>query len=222
MLTRRPDHRYFSTKRAKEIPEHPLELALWHALNNKITDKHVARALELYSADEAVILYAWLVAEASDEQIKDALGISEETTQAYRHLFFDRHEFRDRLDLIRWVREYSEENPDQGVDILQNALVMGVPYLMWVYSKGEIALDPDTVKRQVMADAYFRGRSNRMHAMTSKEAQTAHQYMATAFKASQVLGEKSQGDMNQILIKLRYRDMTETVAEAAKDGEIIH
>lgn len=189
---------------------------------NKNTNDHVLRALELFTDSERDIMQAWLVAGATDVQIKDAIGLAEETTQAYRHLFFDMTVFRDQLDLIKWVRQYTEENEEANTAVLQNALVMGVPYLTWVYSRGEIEIDPDVVKRQVMADAYFRGRTNRMHSMTSKEAQIAHQYMSTAFKASQVLGEKSQGDMNQILIKLRYRDMTETVTEAAADEEILH
>jgi hypothetical protein len=222
MASRNPAHRFLAVKNETVAPEHPHERGLWLAMNRGQAEDHITRALELYVEDEREIMQAWLIAGATNEHIREYLGLAEEVTEAYRHLFFDMRVFRDQLDIIKWVREYTANQSETESAILQNALVMGVPYLMWVYGRGETTLAPEVVQRQVMADAYFRGRSGRMHTMTSKEAQVAHQYMSTAFKASQVLGEKNTGDINQILIKLRYRDMTEPVTEAVKNEEILH
>lgn len=222
MPSRNPRHRFDAIRASSVPPEHSIELALWHALRGTGTDPAVVRALEIYEGvDERETMQAWFIAYATDAQIQQTLRVSEDVTHAYRLLFFDITVFRDELDVIRWVREYADAGTDYGAQLLQNAVLMGPDYLAWLYSRGVVTLDPEAVKKHVMADAFFRGRQNRHHAMTSKEAQVSHAFMTTAFRASESLGT-SNIDMNQILIKLRYRDMTEPVDAVAQHEEILH
>lgn len=224
MPSRNPWHRYRAVKDAPEPPEHPSERALWELLHGQAGDNYVARALEAYAGDtEREVMQAWLIAHATDAQVKQYLRVPEEVTRAYRHLFFDTGVFRDELDVLRWVREYKPSGTaayDEG--LLQNAMMFGVDYLVWIFFRGESSVDPETVKKQVMADAYFRGRMNRFHPLTSREAQLSHTFMATAFKAAQALSERGQPDINQLVIKLRYRDETVPVDEVVKHEDILH
>jgi hypothetical protein len=223
-VARNPSHRYRAVRDATEPPEHPYERALWELLHDQAGDDHVARALEAYAGDtEREIMQAWLIANATDAQVKEHLRIPEEVTRAYRHLFFDTTVFRDELDVLRWVREYKPSGTAEfGEGLLKNAVMQGVDFLGWLFGRRVAALDPETVQKQIMADAYFRGRMNRFHPLTSREAQLSHTFMATAFKASQVLSAGSPPDINQLVIKLRYRDLTEPVDAVVKDEDILH
>ncbi len=219
-----PAQRYRAVKNAAEPPEHPYERALWELLHDQAGDDHVAYALGIYAGNtEREVMQAWLMANATDAQIHHHLRIPEQVTRAYRHLFFDTTVFRDELDVIRWVREFKPScSADFGEQFLQNAVMIGVDYLAWLFGRGEPTLAPETVQKHLMADAYFRGRMNRLHPLTSKEVQVAHRLMLTAFKVSQSLAKDSRPDISEILIKLRYRDMTEPVDEVVKHEDILH
>jgi len=224
MRARDPSHRYRAVQVASEAPAHPYEAALWNLLRQQAGDEQVAYALELYAGDfERELMQAWLLANATDAQVKQHLRIAEEATRAYRHLFFDTTVFRDELAVLRWVREYKPPaNAPFGEALLQNALMMGVDYLAWMICRGHASPDPEMVRKTIMADAYFRGRMNRFHPLSSREAQLSHQLMAQAFKASLALSEGSQLDVNQILIKLRYRDDTVPIDAVVKREDLLH
>jgi hypothetical protein len=219
-----PSHRYRAVKDAAEAPEHPVEGALWNLLHDQAGDNRVAYALEIYAGDtEHEVLDAWLIANATDAQVKQYLRIPEDVTRAYRHLFFDLAAFRDELDVLRWTREYKPSgSAAYGEGLLQNAVMFGVDYLVWLFFRGQSSLDPETVNKQIMADAYFRGRMNRFHPLTSREAQLSHTFMATAFKVSQALSAGTPPDINQLVIKLRYRELTEPIDEVVKHEDVLH
>jgi hypothetical protein len=219
---RNPTHRYRAVKDAAEAPEHPFEGALWNLLHDQAGDNHVAYALELFAGDtENEIMQAWLLANATDAQVKQYLRIPEEVTRAYRHLFFDIAAFRDELDILRWTREFKPSgSAAYGEGLLQNAVMFGVDYLVWLFFRGESSVAPETVQKQIMADAYFRGRMNRFHPLTSREAQLSHTFMATAFKVSQALSDGTPPDISQLVIKLRFRDQTESIDEVVKHEDV--
>jgi hypothetical protein len=223
VLVRKPHARYLATRSAAEPPEHPYERAVWNVVHEYEADEGVARALEIYlSEPERETLTAWFIARASDAELAQHLRLSEEVTKPYRHLFFDVNVFRDELDVIRWVREYEKTGTDYGAKLVQNAQMFGVDYLAWLHSRGALTLDPDTVQRNIMADSYFRGRQSRNFPLGSKEATMALQFMGTAYKAAQTIGQTKGPDMKGLLIKLRYRDETQPVTEVLKTEEILH
>lgn len=222
MRSRNPAHRYLAVKSSSAAPEHPYEQALWAALKSDTSDENpVVRALEIYSGvEERETLQAWILSYATDDVMETYLRVPQGVLAAYRHLFFDATVFRDELDVQRWVREYN--GTEYGASLLRNAVLMGPQYLAWLFGRGVSDIEPDVVKRHIMADAFFRGRSNRAFSLTSQETKAAHAMMNTAFKAAESLGTTSAPDINQILLKLRYRDMTETVEKVAPTEEILH
>lgn len=223
---RRPDARYRAIKEAPVAPDHPVERALWQLLKANGEDQVVAYALEIYVEQyEREVMQAWLLSQATDEQIEHFLRVPQIVTAVYRHLFFDVTLFRDELTIHRWVLECEGRHgtSDDGAQLLRVAMTGGVDALAWLFGRGAHAVEADTVLRQVMTDAYFRGRSHRGFSIGSKEATAAHGFMKTAFTAAQSLSKRGPVDgVNALLIKLRHRDMTTSIDQEAKKEDILH
>ena len=224
---RPPDHRYRAVRGAAAPPEHALEAALWHVLHGLDADPNVESAWEIFSEEaERETLNAFMMAQATDEDVRIALDIAPAVTQAYRHLFFDYGAFRDRLHVLSFIRKYKEGHygTPKGAQLLKDAYINGVPHLMWLYAPSYAAgLDPSELQRQVMIDAYFMGRAQRMFAVGSPESKAAKSYMDTALKIAAVLSKR--GDTSgaaALLIKLRHRDMTESIENTRPEDMPLH
>ena len=224
--TRNPDRCLRTVAAAKAPPSDSLETALFDVLKNGTTSNDlVAYAYEVYGKEtEREILQAWLIAGATDAQLFEHLSIPVDVTRVYRVLFFDVDVFRDRLDMLSWVSEYAKElgGTAYGARLLQTAVTRGVDTLRWLFGAGAGELDPQQVLQQAMSDAYYRGKSNRDYALSSKETAMAHTFMNTAVKIASQLDKKKAPDANALLIKLRYRDMTESVETLPEKQNLLH
>lgn len=220
----KPDHRYRAVDHASEAPAHPIERALWELLHRIGTDLSVARAGEIYfDVGQREVLQGWIVAGATDAQVETIARVPTAVTAAFRHLFFDVAIFRDDLELLSWVNSYEKNGGTPfGGELLRNAIMHGVDYLRWTFGRGEMDLDPNTVIKRAMTDAYFRGRMNRGHALSSKEAAAAHGFLKTAASLATQLGKTGAPNVNDIIIKLKHRDMTEKVEDVAVKEQILH
>jgi hypothetical protein len=225
MRTRNPDARLRAIQAAQQAPTHTLERALWEFLRGEGTDETVAYAREIYSnTREREVLQAWFIARATNEEITRYLRVPVVVLDAYRHLFFDVTIFRDELDIMSWVREYeeNEQGSELGVDLLQMAFKSGVDALAWLYGRGELVLDPMKVQQQIMTDAFMRGRAHSGNSLSSKEVAAAHGLYKTANAIAEKLAKKSTGaGFDDLLIKLRHRDLTAPVEEIPKD-DLLH
>ena len=226
-----PDFRYREVRAAKEMPEHMLEASLWHIVLGNVdnSDNNTRYAWEIFSEmHEREILNAFLVAGATNDEIYIALRVPLDVIDAYRHLFFDVTAFRDELHLLSWVRNYeeNEEGTRHGTQLLKQAFESGVPGLLWLYCRktAEILnVDAEDVQRRVMIDAFFRGRANRLFPLASDEAKAAKGYMDMAVKVALVLSKKvNTTGLNDLLIKLRHRDMTSSVEDIRPEDAPLH
>jgi len=226
MPRRSPDWRLRAVKSATKPPEDALERALYSLLKTKETDNEpVAYAAEIYTREsEREIMQAWLLAGATDGQIQENLSVPQDATQAYRELFFDVTAFRDRLDMLSWVGDYHKVHggTPYGARLLQTAMTRGVDTLRWLFGPNNADVDPNLVLQNAMSDAYYRGKSNRDYALSSKEAGMAHNFMNTAVKIATQLSKEKPPDANALVIKLRYRDMTESVEGVADKADLMH
>lgn len=222
-----PDHRFREVKRATAVPENSYEASLFRLRAGTATqqDDDVAYAYEIYSKElERESLQAWIVAEAMNDDITKALGVPAEVIRAYRHLFFDLEAFRDQLDLMSWIaeREEAEDTSERGIALLRTAYDEGLDKIKWLFGRGKVTIDPLRVQEQLMADAYHRSRAHRGAKISSKEAAACNSYAATAQKIAMNLGEKTPGDGNQLMIKLKFNEQTTPVTEVAAREEILH
>jgi len=226
MRRRSPDWRFRAIQAATTPPENSLERALYDLLQTKQTDNEpVGYAAEIFAREsEREIMQAFLLAGATDQQIQENLAVPISATQAYRELFFDTGAFRDRLDMHSWVSDYHKVHggTPYGARLLQTAMTRGVDTLRWLFGPGNADVDPNVVLQHAMTDAYYRGKSNRDYALSSKEAAAAHNFMNTAVKIAGQLSKEKPPDANALVIKLRYRDMTESVEEVADKADLMH
>lgn len=221
MRTRNPDNRYRSVKAATERPEHVLDAALWDLLHRGATaNKTVMHAHEIWANPyEREIMQAFLLAGADDALLDTHLRLPPSVTQAYRHLFFDRNMFRDELDVMSWVRDY--QGTPEGTKLLHSAMENGVEVVAWICGY-HIALDAQTVQQRIMLDSFARSRSHRGNSLSSKEVAVAHSLMKTAASQAEKLSKRGSGaGLNELILKLRHRDMTSPVNEIPKD-DLLH
>jgi len=228
--TRFPDNRFRYIKKAiaaKEIPEHPTEQALYYFLMEKKPDEIISYAYELYSQPyERNILNSWLLAGATEEDIKFHLRIPCDVAHTYMHLFFDITQFRDELDIYSWVNELERDNlvDEAGLQLYKQALMGGLDAMAWIYSRHRTAMEPRKVLENIMADSYYRAKANRQANITSKAAKEAHSYMNTALKAGDLLAKHTPQQMtgvSDLVIKLETKDLT-TPADDAKTEDLLH
>ncbi len=227
MRTRNPDNCLRAVKKALVEPEGSLEAALWNILKATAVprDEVVYHAYEIYTKmAERECLQAWIIAHATNDEIRTWLRIPPEVTKAYRYLFFDILVFRDELDVLSWISEYERHDlgTDEGVDLLQTALREGVDKLSWVFGRGKAVMDPMVVQEKTMTDAFHRSRAHLGEKLSSKQATVAHAFMGTAVKVAQVLGKTGAPDVNSLILRLKHRDLTENVDDVTATEEILH
>ena len=223
-MRRERDERYFVVINATAEPAHPLEAKLWRCKHGLDTCVHTARALEIYGdMYERERLQPWIVADATSEDIAERLGLSIETVQTYRHLFFNVGMFRDLLDRQRWVANY-ERKPGatrEGVLYLQKAMLHGVEAVAHVMG-AKSKLDPNDVLTAAMRDLFFRGSAVRDAKLTSAEAAAARGMLKDAVVLAQEQAKVTPPGVNDILIRIKNRDMTQPMSVIEMTGEILH
>lgn len=222
MRRRDPAHRYEAVKNATGAPVHALEATLFEHRRSPGDRIPSSYAEEIYlDTFEREVMQAWIASGADDAYVEQVLEVPAVVTQAYRHLFFDMGVFRDRLDLLSWVRTYPQQTSasKEGAALLQMATMRGPKALAWVYGRGAVDIDTTDVLKHAMADAFFRGQTSREHSLSSKEASVAQALMSNAVKIAGVLDQKKPSDVNALALKLRYRELTTPANHAQQTGE---
>ena len=223
-MRREPDERYHAVIKAVFAPEHPIESLLWRCIRKQTDSVALSRAIEIYGdLFERERLQPWIIAGATDDDIFERIGISQETAAAYRHLCFNTDVFRDLLDKQRWVTNYAQRPgaTREGALYLQKAVIHGieaVAHVMGAPSK----LEPGDVLDQAMRDTYFRGLTMRDAKLTSAEAAASHNMLKTAVALASEQAKVRPPGVNDILIRIKHRDMTQPIEVVNMTGEILH
>jgi hypothetical protein len=227
MRTRRPDKRSIDLRAAVAAGAasglHPTDAAYCAFVATGSTeDPEVAHACEIANNEyEAEILNAFMLANASDEQLELHLRIPRGVSVAYRRLFFDVSHFRDELDIYSWVRELEETRAvsKHAVTLLKQAMQTGVDGLLWIYSRVKQPIDPTAVIQEVLVSAYMRAKQYKSADIKSAASREAHTHMNTAMKAASTLIQQAASTGNasgvsELLIKLGHRELTTSIEES--------
>lgn len=221
---RRPDDRYRATLRVGEEPAQPFEAALWRWKRHQEPNDVIIRVADAYEDEfERELLQAWIFAGASDQNMCDRLGIPLDVLAPYRHLCCNVLAFRDKLEMMRWVRRY--EGSHQGKLMLDRAIhldgVEAVAHLCGLPT----ALDPQRVHEQTMRETYFRGVATlRNSNISSADASAAHLMLKTAAVEADAAQRRGAPNLGETLLKLKHRDYTVNFGaeNAMPPGEILH
>lgn len=223
-MRREPDHCYREVTAAQEEPEHAIEAKLWRHLHGIETCEHIARALEIYKdAYERERFQPWILAGATTDDIAERVGLHPDTTEAYRHLFFNVKMFRDFLDKQRWVSRYESRQGSsrEGALFLQKAMLHGleaIAHVMGAPSK----LEPNYVLESAMRDMFFRGLAVRDSRLTSIESSAARNLLKDAVSLAEQQAKVKPPGVNDILIRIKTRDLTQPAEVVQATGEILH
>lgn len=227
-VERRIDARYQAALKSNTEPAHDAEAALWRLHVQQMPDHIIERVIDLHEdVFEREVLQAWIFAGASDARLNRDLALSLPVIQAYRYLCCDIGQFRDRLELLRWVRSY--KGTVEGKLLLEKAVAYRGLEAVAHICGFESTLDPQHVAEHTMREGFFRGVSTmRSSRITSAEANAAHQLLKTAMIAAVTAQKRGSANIAETLLNLQHRDMTSTIdALTAADtnepiGEILH
>lgn len=217
-----PDDRYRAALRAPAEPVNPHEAALWRLLRQGVATDAIVRVVDAYEDEfERELLQAWIIAGATDEDLNSRLGVALEMIAPYRHLCCNPLVFRDKLELLRWVRGY--QGTREGRMLLERAMhldgVEAVAHLCGLPTN----LDAAHVNEQVMRETYFRGVGTlRSSNIASAEAAAAHAHLKTATAAALATQKRGAPNLKEALLKLKNRDLTYKVDEIVPRGEIMN
>lgn len=219
---RRIDDRYRAALRAPGEPTNVHERALWILRTQGIGDDAIVRVVDVYEDTfERELIQAWVIAGATDEDLHRRLGMSLDMITPYRHLCCNPMVFRDKLELLRWVRSY--DGTVDGKKLLERATqfdgVEAVADLCGLPTN----LDAAHVNEQVMRATYFRGMGTlRNSHISSKEAVEAHSLLRSSTTAAAATLRRGAPNLAETLIKLKHRELTYLADEVVPRGEIMN
>jgi len=225
---RPPSARFERVRQAVDIKS-PLADPLEHALYEYLTTRAPSDAGDAYDlfadSDNRAVLEAFLLAGGNAALIERVIGVKAAVTEAYRHLFFDESNFRNRLEIFRYVADF--QGSPHAKEVLRTAVNSGLDYLLWAYGRGEVQIDARQVIRHTMAEAYYRGMAHRGNSVTSQVAKEAHKWWGSAVRNAELLEKidprAEKQAFEEIRIQLEKFDDTYKADEAPVDvTEILH
>jgi hypothetical protein len=170
-------------------PTGPLEEGLAALLSDKPAPADVIYARDIYEDPyKSEVLEAFLLAEATPEQIADVVRVPAPVTVAYKHLFFDRNVFKDELDVESYVQGYPDDTKEHkwGKELKSCALVLGLEYLTFRFSHKEAEIDLAGSLKNIVSGSYMLAKAARINPLDSNSSREARQWAATAMKAVEI------------------------------------
>lgn len=221
---RLPDEGYRALLKLGMPPTDPADAAVWNYIILQHAHPVAERVVDLYQSDfEREQLQAWIVAGADDERINRDLRIPIAVLQTFRRLCCNVANFRDRLEMLRWVNQYGGTR--QGKLLLEKAVHFhGVEALAHLHGLPS-NLDPSEVHKQTMREAYFRGISTaRATRLGTPEAVAANAALKTAAASALALGGGDDASLTDVIakLKLKFREDTLAADAAVPREEILH
>lgn len=221
---RTPDSLFRTIVAATTEPANLDDAAVWRYLHLRTPNATIERIVDVYHDEfEREQVQAWIVAGADDKRINRDIGLEIAALPLYRRLCCNVDNFRDRLEMLRWINSYKGSH--NGKLLLATAIHQhGLEALAHMHGLPS-ALDPEDVQKQWMRESYFRGigthRSTRLGSTESNAASAALKAAATAALSLSGAGD---GDASSIVskLKLRFREETQAAGIAVPREEILH
>jgi len=215
-----PNHRLLTVRALlanKSAPPVDAVMAeLFTLLTGGTAGVDVTYAWELFENDEhRGVVDAFLLARAPFDIIEKTLGIPEAVVKVYAYLFLDPAALRNRLEVLSFASAYP--GPASARELIRAGLTIGLEYLLWLHGVST-DLEPRTVVRRTMVDAFYRGMAHKGNSLTTGVAKEAHKWWALAVQNAKLLEtmdpRATQAAYDQLRIALEGRDETVSPTEA--------
>lgn len=184
--------------------------SLYMLLTGAQATPDVSYAWDLFREDEhRAQLDAFLLARAPLDLIARVLGIPLPVLEAYSYLFLDMGALRNRLEVLSYAAAY--DGPASAKDLIKTALSIGLEYLLWMHGVAP-DLDPRTVVRRTMVDAFYRGMAHKGNSLATNITKEAHKWWGMAIRNAELLEKldpkATQDAYESLRIALESKDDT--------------
>jgi hypothetical protein len=190
--------------------------SLYMLLTGAPATPDVQYAWDLFRVDEhRAQLDAFLLAKAPLDLVSRVLSIPLPVMEAYSHLFLDMSALRNRLEILSYAAAY--DGPASAKELIKAAMSIGLEYLHWLHGVSP-EVEPSTVVRRTMVDAFYRGMAHKGNALSTNIAKEAHKWWGMAIRNAELLEKldpkATQDAYESLRIALESRDDTVPAALA--------
>lgn len=155
------------------------------------------------------ILEAFLLATDNDYEIYSALRMPADEVTAYRKLFFDTTVFRTDLELIVFLRKFTDTEATKK--LYRIAFHQGVGALRWHLCRDKGAIDPEDVVKTVMTDAFYRALEHRGTPLANTLTREASNYARLSLECARtLLRDRSPGHADIEDLRIRFEEARKT------------
>lgn len=224
-MKRAPDHRYLAIKKCATSGEEPdgrIESALLGLLSGKKAPEAVERAYDVYKQSyKREVMEAFLLVNASADEVEVALKVPPIVTETYAHLFFDPEVFEDELDKLNYAHTYGRD--EFGSQLKKFAVDLGKESLLVRMSRGSYVVGATNVQESIRSTAFLMAQLAKVNPAKSDTAKEALRWAQLALKAASEDETQDQGNVDRVLMELEAKDETTDAADSGIDAkDILH
>lgn len=227
MRQRHPDVRWQEVLQAiksETPPTDAVALLAYDAHTKQLDDDPHAYACDLaFNQDDKDILVAFFLSGATTDEISKSLGIPESVLIIFQKLVIDPSVFRNKLEMLRYARDYRQRATEQGAKLIELGMSQGPFGLMYHFLHGheELPVDTKAYARSMMQQAFYFGlmsRGNNIRSSVSKESLRWLAATSNLMKDyDRMLGDSH--DSSEALLEIEKRKMTYTPDELGVNVE---
>lgn len=191
--------------------------------DNEVIDKTVKYPVMVFNTPSIrAILEAFLIASDEDFSISEALAMPPEEISFYRSVFFDTRVFRTELELMVFMQEIPDNDPNKNY--YRVAFHQGLGALRWQFCRNKGEVPAADVVKTVMTDAFYRSLEHRGQLITGKLAREAAKYAKISLECARaVLSANNLNDeeAESLYIKFEETRKNRTVEDIGAD-KVVH
>lgn len=216
-----PDARwqaFLTALQEQKEPKDEIALAAYNAHLGRTLDETYDYACDLArNADDRDVLVAFFLCGATIEEITKSLQIPSPVLQLFEKLVIDASVFRNKLEKLRYAREYRQRATKQGSELIELGLTQGPFGLMYHFLHGheDLPVDTKAYARSMMQQAFYFGMLSRGNQIRSGVAKESLRWLATTATLmrdyDRILGDSHDSD--EPLLEIKKRQMTNTPEE---------
>lgn len=186
------------------------DIAMGTALKSTAADEYAVEIAT--SPNQRDTVMAFILSKCTDEDIKSSLGLSQQTIDSLKKLFYDESCIRSKLDHIEYIRRYTNtEAQDEGRLLIRIAIDNGPFALMDKLSIGHECpkINMKAVTEKLFATAISTGLMARGNSLRSEENRQALKWFQTATQLISSYGnmEKNIEDTEDAIVAIERRKL---------------
>jgi len=163
-------------------------------------ERAILDAIDLIRVGEdREVLMVFFLAGATDDDIFQGLSIPRDVSLLVRQLIFEEREFRNKLELRRYIRTYGDKQlSDENAKLLQTALTLGPSYLVSFFRHGheEVSVDTKRYGKMLLEQAAQKGLTGKFNPITSMASRLAKDWSKDA--ANMIINAEKMGFGDEI------------------------